>query len=505
MGQPPLARPASGGFEHAPVVDGYPVQGRPSPQLQVPVVPPKHYAGQLIPMAAQRVPVPGERLPVHPAQQMQMQQQQQQRPGTIQAKPQRRVGLDGFNFSAVLGKGNFGKVMLAEEKSSSILYAIKVLKKEFIIDNNEVESGRTQFANMVKTCHTTGVQVIADTIFNHMTGVEGRTGVGRTSFTHFNLATDTSDVPSKFTAYANDIFSLGVDGLRLDIVKKLTASASTAPDIAASNIKNFTTLISKQPYIKQEVIWGPDEPIQPTEYVGIGWVPSKSANVFVMNHDTERVSSFLSAHHHSSFPLLNCRTFKKAGDSLNYTSPSNTYTNALIFSLAHPYGRPTVLSSYKYSGRNDGVPNNAWTAFDGDDGFGHDFDAPIVERTEQQRQFTQIIPTFVCLSCTGEHFNFPFIFTTPQALSIPPPPLSPLLRTRHMHIIRVHTRTCIVTLPIPSDLDSSTSATFAEHVPNPAILTESGFMLAHAVPSFRHFDVTGFHAHPLHLQPLVVL
>lgn len=61
-----------------------------------------------------------------------------------QKRRRRKVGLDDFQFLAVLGKGNFGKVMLAESRHTSQLCAIKVLKKDFIVENEESESVRSE-------------------------------------------------------------------------------------------------------------------------------------------------------------------------------------------------------------------------------------------------------------------------------------------------------------------------------------------------------------------------
>jgi len=258
---------------------------------------------------------------------------------------------------------------------------------------------RSQFQNMISTCHTAGVKVIADTIFNHMSGNDSGVGVAGSSFTHYvypgiyesqdfhycglepgnnivnydnrlevqtcqldnlaDLGTDTEYVRSRLAEYANDLLSLGVDGFRLDAAK----------NIAATDIANITSRFSSSKiYITQEVIFGAGQPILPSEYVGIGdvlefryatalqnafsgedpggiadlqnldnqgWVSGSQANVFVADHDTER------------------------GDaSLNMTSPSNTYITASIFSLAHPYGTPTVLSSYSFSDYDQGAPNN---------------------------------------------------------------------------------------------------------------------------------------------------
>ncbi|KAL1738563.1 glycoside hydrolase superfamily, partial [Schizophyllum fasciatum] len=265
---------------------------------------------------------------------------------------------------------------------------------------------RDSFANMIRSCHSAGVKVIADTIWNHMAGSDSGTGTAGSRYTHYDypgtyqiqdfhhcgrpgddignyndrwevqncelvnladLATDTDYVRGRLAAYTNDLISLGVDGLRLDAAKHMPAD----------DIANILGRLQSRVYVTQEVIYGAGEPITPQEYVrngdvqefrytrtiqdafnnnhldqlrdldNKGWVSGLNANVFVVNHDTER-----------------------NGDSLNYNSPNNIYVTATIFSLAHPYGTPSLLSSFRFGNKDDGAPNGGSATCDPDGALG---------------------------------------------------------------------------------------------------------------------------------------
>ncbi len=53
------------------------------------------------------------------------------------------IAIDHFNPIKVLGKGAFGNVMLCQMKDSNELYAVKSVRKEDIIEKEQLEKAKT--------------------------------------------------------------------------------------------------------------------------------------------------------------------------------------------------------------------------------------------------------------------------------------------------------------------------------------------------------------------------
>jgi len=270
-----------------------------------------------------------------------------------------------------------------------------------------------EFEDMVTRCARVGVGIYVDAVINHMTGQQGGTGSNGTVFTKYDypgtyteadfhtppcgiadtdyasnptgvqecellslsdLNTGDDSVQTKIAAYLAGLVGLGVRGFRIDAAKH----------IAAADIETIVQKVragvgdEKAPYYFLEVFSLGVEAITPETYLPIGatigderahviefrysllgnpflgrggaslsdlaqfggptsgFVPSERAVVFVNNHDTQRQAGL----------------FYQDGAAFDL---------ATIFMLAHPYGYPSLMSSYAFvrpSGRDVGPPSD---------------------------------------------------------------------------------------------------------------------------------------------------
>jgi len=61
------------------------------------------------------------------------------KPATLSAEPSggggSSIGLDDFMLLRVIGRGSYAKVFVVEQKSTKRVYAMKVIKKELVNDD----------------------------------------------------------------------------------------------------------------------------------------------------------------------------------------------------------------------------------------------------------------------------------------------------------------------------------------------------------------------------------
>jgi len=68
-------------------------------------------------------------------------------------KQAKEMTVDDFQLLHTIGKGSFGKVLQVRKKDNGQIYAMKILNKKNIIDNNELEHTKTERNILMKLAH----------------------------------------------------------------------------------------------------------------------------------------------------------------------------------------------------------------------------------------------------------------------------------------------------------------------------------------------------------------
>lgn len=262
---------------------------------------------------------------------------------------------------------------------------------------NSRGGNEADFRDMVQRCQAAGVDIYADVVINHMTGMRDGVGFAGTTFTHYehpglysyndfhhcgrngnddivnfldryelqncelvdlaDLATESEYVRGKIAEYLNHLLDLGVKGFRVDAAKHIPAT-----DLAAIYRK-----LKQSPYIYQEVIYDPRGPIQYSEYTPYGDVFAYDYTHVIANGIRQKrpdllknIAQSFPASEKSIVSITNHDLERHDATTLSYNgSEQHLYRMAQIFMLAWPYGYPQVYSGFRFDNFDQGPPVDA--------------------------------------------------------------------------------------------------------------------------------------------------
>ena len=259
------------------------------------------------------------------------------------------------------------------------------------------------FTAMVKTCRSAGVQVIVDTVINHMTGQGSTSYGGSTGWTKYDyprlyspadfhtypadcpqasntindfndylqvtkcelvglsdLRTESDAVRTRIAGYLNKLLSYGVTGFRVDAAKHIGQA-----DLAGIFAKLNRTVDGKRPYIALEVPPGGPGKLTP-------WAFRDQGNLLGFDFATQVKAAFVSnltdltvfgedaglLPSDKSLAFVQNHDTERDGSTLSYKDgPTNTL--ATEFMLAYGYGRAEVYSGFAFVNRDDSPPADA--------------------------------------------------------------------------------------------------------------------------------------------------
>lgn len=252
-----------------------------------------------------------------------------------------------------------------------------------------------EFAEMVQRCQKSGVDIYADVVINHMTGVPESTGFAGTTFKHYeypglynyddfhhcgrngndnivnyfdlyelfncelldlaDLKTESPSVQHKIANYLNHLIDLGVKGFRIDAAKH----------VPAGDIRNILNKTKKKIYVLQELILS-GEPLDVNSYISNGDITVfaypftigdafKNKNLSGLNH---WISNFPNSQ--DAIVMIDNHDLQRSEANYNYLlsyiREPELFRLAQIFMLTYPYGYPQIYSGFHFSNYDQGPP-----------------------------------------------------------------------------------------------------------------------------------------------------